>query len=115
MDHRSGAEHHATARARGTESSCMDAKAAVYDVSCSGSAADGGSCSIFCRVARASELRRILEAVVDRGSLRANPSASFWFGRVVRHFSGGHVAELRAFEKGSRHRASAARAEADGL
>ncbi len=43
----------------------------------------GGSRFLFCRLARASELRRILEAVVHRGSLRANPGARFQSRRLV--------------------------------
>ena len=115
MDHRTGDQYYAASRSRRTKSSRMDAKTAAGDLPNSRGAADGGSRYVFCGLARASELRRILEAVVDRGSQRANPSAGFWFGGVVRHFSGRHPAKLRAPEKGSRHRASAARAEADGL
>src|ERR1700682_6604193 len=115
MDHRTGDQYYAASRPRRTKSSRMDAKTAAGDLPNARGAAAGGSRYVFCRLARASELRRILEALVDRGSQRANPSAGFWFGGVVRHFSGRHPTKLRAPEKGSRHRASAARAEADGL
>src|SRR5712664_4156845 len=115
MEHRTGDEHDAAAGAIRTESGGMDGEAAPDDVSCAGGAADGGSCVLFRGLAGASELRRILEAVVDRESLRANPGAGFQSGRVVRHFSGRNAAELCAAEEGGGDGRSAARAEADGL
>src|SRR5258707_7823827 len=115
MEHGTGNKHDAAAGEIRTKSSGMDGEAAADDVSCAGGAADGGSCVLFRGLAGASELRRILEAVVDRESLRANPGPGFQSGRVVRHFSGRNAAELCAAEEGGGDGRSAARAEADGL
>ena len=54
----------------------------------------GGNCAIFYGLAGASEFRRVLEAVVDRGSLREHSSAGAEFWRVVRHFSGRDAARI---------------------
>src|SRR6266404_8598501 len=112
LEHGTSDEHDAAARAIRTESGGMDGEAAADDVSGSGGAISGGYRSLFCGLAGASELRRILEAVVDRESLRANPGAGFQSGRVVRHFSGRNSAELCAAEEGGGDGRSAARAEA---
>src|SRR5260370_20715418 len=94
LDHRTGDEHDAAARAIRTESGRLDAEAAADDLSSSGGAAGGGSCSVLCGLARASELRRILEAVVHPGSLRANPGARFQPRRLGWTFSRTTPAEL---------------------
>src|SRR6266404_1437522 len=112
MEHGTGNKHDAAAGAIRTESGGMDGEAAADDVSCAGGAADGGSCVLFRGLAGASELRRILEAVVDRESLRANPGAGFQSGRVVRHFSGRNAAELCAAEEGGGDGRSAAHSSA---
>src|SRR5258708_12913813 len=93
LEHGTSDEHDAAARAIRTKSSGMDAEAAGDHVSGSGGAISGGYRSLFCGLAGASELRRILEAVVDRESLRANPGPAFQSGRVLRPFSRKHAAE----------------------
>src|SRR5260370_8757325 len=115
MESGTGDEHDAAAGAIRAESSGMDGEAAADDVSCAGGAADGGSCVLFRGLAGASELRRILEAVVDRRSLRANPSAGLQSRCVVRHFSGRNAAELCPAEEGGGEREGATRAKPDGL
>src|SRR5229473_559682 len=93
MEHGTGDKHDAAAGAIRTESGGMDGEAASDDVSCAGGAADGGSCVLFRGLAGASELRRILEAVVDRRSLHANPSAGFQSrrGQKLMVYVGGHA------------------------
>jgi hypothetical protein len=52
--------------------------------------------AVFHRLARAPRLRRLLEAVVDRRSLLADPSSGIQRGGVVRHFPGRDAKKLWA-------------------
>ncbi len=83
LDHRLGGEHDAAARGIGSQPCRMDEDIALAGVSCSGSAGIGRPGAIFHGLAGASGFRRVLEAVVHRGSLRADPGAGAEFCRVV--------------------------------